>query len=229
MAAKPAVLWGYNAEDGPATWAEHYPMCSNGKKESPINIETSSVKVNPKLTPLTVSFNAMPLKVMNNGHTIEVKPTVKNSFSVGGKTFKVLQFHFHHQSENTLNGKKLPMEAHIVAESKSGAIAVLAVFIKAGAPNPFMQKVWANMTPTQTPLTLHKYTSVNLKNFVPRSLQYYFYKGSFTTPPCTEGIKWYVLITPVTASVKQISEFAKIYPDNARPVEPLNKCVIEQS
>jgi carbonic anhydrase len=46
--------------------------------------------------------------------------------------------------------------------------------------------------------------------------------GSLTTPPCTENVTWYVLKTPIQLSADEIARFARLYPMNARPVQPLN-------
>ena len=51
---------------------------------------------------------------------------------------------------------------------------------------------------------------------------YYKYVGSFTTPPCTEGVLWMVLRSPVALSEAQIARFRAIIHGNNRPVQPLN-------
>lgn len=228
-AAKHDSVWGYSQSDGPTQWVEHYPICGKGQSQSPIDIETARIKSRVKPSIITTSFKPMMLNIMNNGHTIEVKSTVKNAFTVGAQTYQVLQFHFHHHSENTLNGKSFPMEAHIVAKSKAGQMAVLALFIQLGKKNPFLQKIWSAMPDHKTPLSIDKPISINLKNFMPPSLKYYFYSGSLTTPPCTENVNWYVLATPVSASMEQVSEFSKLYPNNARPTQGLHHRVIKMS
>lgn len=63
--------------------------------------------------------------------------------------------------------------------------------------------------------------SLNVGDLLPANLAYYHYQGSLTTPPCTEGVKWYVLEAPVEASAEQIAAFAKIFSNNFRPVQPL--------
>ena len=51
----------------------------------------------------------------------------------------------------------------------------------------------------------------------------YRYEGSLTTPPCSETVTWVVLAQPITASRSQIAAFAAMFPNNARPVQPLNR------
>ena len=48
------------------------------------------------------------------------------------------------------------------------------------------------------------------------------YDGSLTTPPCSEGVKWHVMDEPIQMSAAQIQAFKKLFPMNARPVQPLN-------
>jgi carbonic anhydrase len=64
---------------------------------------------------------------------------------------------------------------------------------------------------------------------LPRDMGYYMYMGSVTAPPCTENVRWLVLKTPVEVSAAQIKAFAKLYPDDARPPQPLNGRIVEES
>jgi carbonic anhydrase len=57
---------------------------------------------------------------------------------------------------------------------------------------------------------------------LPATRGYFTYVGSLTTPPCTEGVRWFVLKSPLSLSEGQIATFAKLYPADARPVQPLN-------
>ena len=64
---------------------------------------------------------------------------------------------------------------------------------------------------------------------LPAQQGYYAFKGSLTTPPCSENVQWQVLKTPVELSRKQLDAFRKLYPMNARPVQPLNGRVVEEN
>jgi carbonic anhydrase len=70
---------------------------------------------------------------------------------------------------------------------------------------------------------------VNPGEMLPPNAAYYKYQGSVTAPPCTEGVVWYVLKTPVEVSAAQIAAFAKLYPNDARPPMPLNGRVVSES
>ena len=72
--------------------------------------------------------------------------------------------------------------------------------------------------------------NIDAAGLLPAALSYHAYDGSFTTPPCTEGVKWYVLSEPVSVSLHQVAAFRALpfldhegeFVGNARPVQPLN-------
>ena len=71
--------------------------------------------------------------------------------------------------------------------------------------------------------------AVNPAGVLPRNPAYYMYTGSLTAPPCTEGVTWYVLKTPVEISAAEIDAFAKLYPHDVRPIQALNGRVVTGS
>jgi carbonic anhydrase len=64
--------------------------------------------------------------------------------------------------------------------------------------------------------------SIDAAALLPPQRSYYTFSGSLTTPPCTEGVTWFVLKTPVEVAPAQIDAFGAVYPMNARPVQPLH-------
>jgi len=50
----------------------------------------------------------------------------------------------------------------------------------------------------------------------------YGYTGSLTTPPCSQGVAWFVLETAIKVGLEEIEAFKKLYDHNFRPVNPLN-------
>jgi len=112
--------------------------------------------------------------------------------------------------------------AHLVHADADGHLAVVAIFFKEGAANSFIETVWKNI-PTEKEKAMDvPSVSLNVKDLLPSNLGYYTFAGSLTTPPCSEGVTWYVLKTPATLSSGQVAAFAKIYPLNARPIQPTN-------
>jgi hypothetical protein len=63
--------------------------------------------------------------------------------------------------------------------------------------------------------------SINAFDLIPGDKGYYTFAGSLTTP-CSENVTWYVLKTPVQVAAGEIARFARSYPMNARPVQPIN-------
>jgi carbonic anhydrase len=63
---------------------------------------------------------------------------------------------------------------------------------------------------------------VEAASLLPAEQTTYRYSGSLTTPPCSEGVNWLVMTTPVELSAEQLAAFTAIYGHNSRPVQPLN-------
>lgn len=141
---------------------------------------------------------------------------------VGTRRFELIQFHFHHPSEEALDGKRSEMVAHLVHRGAQGRIAVVAVLLKSGPENPLVSTVWHNLPQAEGHERTPKGVSIDVTKLLPSVLDYYTYPGSLTTPPCTERVRWFVLKRPVMLSADQIATFRKLYPHNARPLHPLN-------
>ena len=173
------------------------------------------------------------MNIRNNGHTIEVTYPEGSWIEVDDTRYQLLQFHFHAPSEHAVAGKLFDMEMHLVHKSKTGDLAVLGVFIERGGHNAAFAPVWDHLpsVPGETQhvagvtIDLHEILSPIVE--VTEEGQtvfpnYYRYDGSLTTPPCSEGVKWSVLTTPLEMSETQIGAFKAIIHDNNRPVQPLN-------
>lgn len=222
--------WTYEQADHWSDLDPLYALCNSGKAQSPIDIR------NPQkapLPPLQFQFKSAPLKyVTNNRYTIRVNyrdaPGTGSQLTVGGMRYQLTQFHFHHPSEERIDGKPYEMEAHLMYQAADGAVAGVAVFITSGAPNHTMQQLWQHMPRTEGQVAVTGVV-VNPADLVPRSLGYYSYTGSQTAPPCTEPVTWLVLRTPIEASPEQIKAFAELFPHDARPIQPLNGRVVRES
>jgi len=206
--------WDYG-QNGPAHWGEFSKTCSLGHSQSPINIVLGkTVELNPKYSLKLNEDLHTKAKIIDNGHSIKVTPEKGGTIVLNGEEFKLLQFHFHGKSEHTVNGKRYDMVAHLVHQNpKTKQYAVIAVFFKEGKKSPFLDKIINNTGKT---------VEIDLPNLLPKDTQHYFhYVGSFTTPPCSENVQWYLLKQPAEASKEQIEAFRKYYVDNERPVQEL--------
>jgi len=222
VAADDAPHWTYEGDHGPAHWGDLSPdfaACSEGTEQSPVDIPADA-----PVNPADIVFNYQPtaLNIVNNGHTIKVGYDEGSSIDVEGKTFNLLQFHYHAPSEHSFAGTLSPMEMHLVHQSADGEYAVVGVMINRGAENAAYAPVLNNMPAEEGEMQTIEGVSVNATNLLPADQSYYRYMGSFTTPPCTEGVNWFVLSNPVELSDAQVSAFEAIYSGNNRPVLPMN-------
>jgi carbonic anhydrase len=227
------IHWSYEGKEGPARWsalAPEYSACA-GKEQSPIDIRRAE-KIT--LPPLRFEYSSEPLKyLINNGYTIRVNyhdaPGAGSFLVVGGQRYQLKQFHFHRPSEEYIEGSPYPMEVHFMLQSRDGHIVGVAVFLKPGKANATIQKIWEHMPASTGSEQDIPGVEIDPAGLLPPDTRYYTYDGSITAPPCTEGVRWFVLKTPVDISAEQIHEFAKLYPHDVRPIQPLNGRVVKET
>ena len=215
---KHVAHWEYEGEMGPENWGKEFPTCGKGKSQSPLNIKGPFEKVRFNIVP---DYKPGPLKILNNGHTIQVNVTPGSKIRIDGKAYDLLQFHFHRPSEEHINGKPSAMVIHYVHKNDSGELAVLGVLLQEGNENPGIKTLWSHAPSKEGPEVAPDNVAFNPANLLPREMEFYHYDGSLTTPPCTEKVKFYILKTQVNIGKEQITQFP--FKMNARPVQPLNE------
>jgi carbonic anhydrase len=216
-----AAEWSYSGDTGPSHWGElspEYVLAKDGKQQSPIDVRNTLAKVLPK-----IQFNYRPTQIhlIYNGHTIQENEDPGGFGMANDKKFELQQFHFHAPSEHTVGGKHFPMEMHLVHKAQDGTSGVVAVFIEEGEHNRAFDPVWDNLPDANRPKQDAK-IRIDATSLLPQDTSYYAYDGSFTTPPCTEQVKWIILAQPVSMSKQQITRFRAVIDGNNRPVQPLN-------
>ncbi|OYT91785.1 MAG: carbonate dehydratase [Burkholderiales bacterium PBB3] len=216
--------WAYEGENGPQAWGNLKPefnLCATGRRQSPISIEDGATLQGPAEP---ILFNYLPSNgtVVNNGHTIQVDVVGDNAITVRGSSYRLLQFHFHTPSEEQVNFKRYPMVAHLVHKNAEGQLAVVAVLLDNGSANALIEKVWTYMPLDAGDRVRMPADLLNVGELLPKDQRYYQFMGSLTTPPCSEGVLWMVLKTPMSLSKAQLRLFTQLYPNNARPVQPVN-------
>ena len=214
---KHVAHWDYEGEMGPEHWGKEFPTCGKGKSQSPLNIKGPFEKVRFAVVP---EYKLGPLKILNNGHTIQVNVTPGSKIRIDGKAFDLLQFHFHRPSEEHINGKPSAMVIHFVHKNESGELAVLGVLLQEGNENPGIKTLWSYAPPKEGPEVTPENVAFNPTNLLPREMEFFHYDGSLTTPPCTEKVKFYILKSQVNISKEQVTQFP--FKMNARPIQPLN-------
>jgi len=200
--------WGYTGDKGPAAWGKNYPECSKGTQQSPIDIGD--------IKPSSSNEKSIEFHYQDGYYTAKTHGTVKYSLDkqnkmnymvLNGKKYYLLQFHFHTPSEHQENGKSYPFEVHFVHQSDDGGYAVFGVFGVAGMEE---DKVLAQVVNDAAKANKDDKFVIDVgqllgslsegdivpKGYNPASLPLSAsmknYPGSFTTPPCTEGVKWIV-------------------------------------
>jgi carbonic anhydrase len=214
---KHAAHWGYEGEMGPENWGKEFPTCGKGKSQAPLNIKGPFEKVRYNVVP---DYKPGPLKIINNGHTIQVNVVPGSKIRIDGKAFDLLQFHFHRPSEEHINGKPSAMVIHFVHKNDSGELAVLGVMLQEGNENPGIKTLWSYAPPKEGPEVAPDNVAFNPTNLLPREMEFFHYDGSLTTPPCTEKVKFFILKSQVNISKEQITQFP--FKMNARPIQALN-------
>ena len=244
--------WNHNPASpiGPRHWGNiGYPACGTGAGQSPVDIDTRAVtRLNGP--PLLINYERSGLGVENTGHVVEVPipAGVTDTLRIGNDTYQLTQYHFHAPAEHEINGGLADVEAHFVHQNSRGDNAVVGVFFRRGHdPNPLLDKILLS-----APVTANDEVTIgeaNPADLFPRVGRhgnrhdkrrlnvgsFYTYSGSLTTPGCTAGVRWFVLADGGRvshAAVRRlhfvISRFPYYggYPNNNRPVQPLNGRVI---
>ena len=224
-AAHDTPHWSYSGSTGPTHWSalEHdYSSCGIGGTQSPIDIRDEDVRKSD-LPTIEFRYKPSPLRIIDNGHTIQVNYPPGSFIKVGDKDYELLQFHFHKPSEEEVNGRSYDMVAHLVHRDSAGHLAVVAVLLEAGhEENALLRTLWNNLPKTKEAERTVQGVSIDASDLLPASHAYYTFAGSLTTPPCSEGVTWFVLQHPTGVSNDEVARFGKLYPRNARPVQPLN-------
>jgi carbonic anhydrase len=222
------VHWSYDAAEGAAKWGALDPsfaLCASGQKQSPIDLPAKPTAGDAALLP-AIHLAPIPLRVLDNGHTIQVNGDGAWTADLAGTKYTLAQFHFHVPSEHTLAGKKYDAELHAVHKSADGKLLVVGVFLSKGAENVALAPVFAALPlAAQNEEKAVAGVSIDLTTLVGKKPRMFRYPGSLTTPPCSEGVDWAVVdpgTTPATISEAQLTKLATaVHGDNHRPPQPL--------
>ncbi len=230
VAAMPAhgTHWSYEGETGPANWGKinvDWAKCSTGNRQSPIDIR-DGMKVD--LEQIVFDYKPSSFSVTDNGHTIQVTLSGGNYITLQNRMYELVQFHFHRPSEERINGRGFEMVVHLVHKDAEGRLAVVALMLERGKTHPLIQTVWNNL-PLEKNDTVNPTIVLDVSELLPSRRDYYTFMGSLTTPPCSEGVLWLVMKEPVQAAPAQMALFSRLYPLNARPIQPGAGRVIKES
>ena len=217
--------WGYKGESGPEHWTEFEKDSDcGGKYQSPINIISKDAVTNNSLKELDIHYASKTKinEVVNNGHSIQYNFESGDYLNYKDDKYELKQIHFHESSEHTIDGIRYPMVIHMVHVNHKNQFVVLAVMVKEGynsAPFEFLE----SYLPLDKGQRKNINSSFDLNKNLPNDKGYFHYIGSLTTPPCTEGVNWFVFKNPITISLEQVKTLQKLMPlNNYRNEQPLN-------
>jgi carbonic anhydrase len=201
-------------------------VCETGRRQSPIDIVASTPAALP---PLTFQYRPAPLRIVNDGHTVRVRFANGSRLLLGGQGHVLQQFHFHWPGGDRIHGEDFPMAMHFLHKSATGQLVALVVPFRLGAENSELAALLPRMPLRgQAERTLAG-VIVDPLRLVPPTSGYYAYEGSETATPCTEGVRWLVMKQPLTLSEAQLEALKRLFPSNAREVQPLNGRVVLES
>ncbi|XP_025283036.1 carbonic anhydrase 6 isoform X1 [Canis lupus dingo] len=259
--AQHGSLWTYSegALDQ-VHWPREYPTCG-GTRQSPIDLQRRKVQYNPslkalKLTGYRIQVGKFPM--INNGHTVQISlpPTMRMTAS-DGTEYIAQQMHFHwggasseiSGSEHTIDGIRFVAEIHIVhynskyksydiAQHEPDGLAVLAALVKVEdyGENTYYSNFISHLNNIRYPGQSTVLSGLDIEDMLPENTHHYYtYRGSLTTPPCTENVHWFVLVHHVRLSSIQtwklensiLDHQNKTLHSDYRRIQPLNGRVVE--
>ncbi|KAJ0061694.1 hypothetical protein NL108_006811, partial [Boleophthalmus pectinirostris] len=211
----------------PDKWNHANSDCA-GSYQSPINVVTRKTLVDERLTPFKFTNYQQIFKgyIKNNGHSVQVEVPHLSTISEGGLStaYKAVQFHLHWGknggpgSEHTIDGEQYPMELHIVhmkhhytdlstALADSEGVAVLGFFYeKSNSANRKYDPIINSIQKIQAAGGNTSLQAVSLAQLIlpeQNLTSFYRYKGSLTTPGCTQSVVWTLFENPIPLSSEQ--------------------------
>lgn len=219
--AQSGAQWEYAGKKGPLVWGKldpAYQACSKGREQSPIDIH--GARLNKKLQPIEFHYMAASLELENTGNLIvaHVKP---GSYIVAdGVRYDLQSFEFHHPSETSVNGKLTDMDVELLHKSADGKMAIIEIrmALDRGSPNAVLAMLWPHL-PKTAGAKEQVADMVNPGGFLPVDRGYWTYMGSLSTPPCTEGVRWFVFENEISVSLDQIRTYSYMFRLASRPLQ----------
>lgn len=206
--------WSYEGSTSSQHWSEideKFKFCKIGYNQSPINItdkfESSDLKFDYKISDIEKEQKNYVTNVNFDG---------QNFLFRGKKKYLLRSLAFHHPSEHLVDAKPHSLEMQIAHKSDDEQWLVLGIFLEVGKENPAFKSLIEFLKSQKND------GKFDLSKVVNTSDETFFYDGSFTTPPCKEGVKWYVMKKPIEISKEQMNQIIKSaisVKSNARPVQ----------
>ena len=215
---KPAVA-------APPAVPELPPLCVQGQRQSPIDIRDG---IPVDLETIQFDYRETLFTIVDTGETLEVK-AAKNRLTLLGKAYDLERLRFYRPSMEHVQGQGFAMSAHLEHIASDGERLIVSILLEEGSPNEVVQTLWNHIPLEKNQPVSSPTARIDLEQLLPEARGYHTYMGSLPYPPCTEGVIWVVLQTPVSISPEQNAIFARLYPNNARAPQPANGRLIKSS
>lgn len=213
------------------------------KWQSPINVRFNRLVRDPKLPALRVRYStSADLHVRyvsrdqddptgcasrNREETVEAGvPAGSSAVYLGDTRYELLQFHFHTPSEHQVDGRRAPLEQHLVHQGPDGQKLVIGRFLLGGGRGDTVQDQVLRELPEECGREVD-IRGANLASMLPRDLTTVRYQGSLTTDPYTGNVSWLLLAVPGRVSTDDLHAFQDLFPEgDSREPQPLNGRVV---
>ena len=218
------VEWGYADADAgaPERWADlsdDYAACAEGASQSPIDIVEAPVSAGAP--PPSFDYGGRSTEIARFSHSVHAHFDERNRLTSAAGDYRLLQIHWHTPSEHRIARRSFPLELHLVHQRESGEIAVVGILYEVGAADSAIQRL-LDAAPAARG-DVERNSDLVGRDFQPTGASYYAYDGSLTTPPCTEGVAWFIMRERRTTSPEQLAALSEIIGgENNRPLQPLN-------
>ncbi|HEY1209841.1 MAG TPA: carbonic anhydrase family protein [Terracidiphilus sp.] len=216
-----AAPWDYQGKRGELVWGKldpAYQACNKGHEQSPIDIR--GAHLNKSLQPIEFHYIAGPVTLTNDGHTIVARVDPGSYIVAGGVRYELIQFDFHHPSEEAVKGKFTDMDVQLLHRSNDGRLAIVTVRLieDVSSSNAVLAMLWPHL-PRKAGASEKVQEMVNAAGFLPVDRGYWTYMGSLSTPPCTEGVRWFVFVQELSVSRAQLRAFVALFRMNTRGLQ----------
>jgi carbonic anhydrase len=213
--------WGYSGSIAPEHWESldsAWRICGNGKRQSPIDL--TNARIDPKLKPIVFNYRRSGAEFLQRGSRFEVEIEHGNWVEIEGDRFGLTTISFHTPSEHYINGLPWEMEIQLHHRSTTGDEATISLLVAPGRSPEAIDQLWAHL-PKESG-EVNDVPGLKVVTLLPKRKNYFHYVGSMTSPPCKEGVRWYVMTETIGMSKAAIDRFVKVARHNARPLQPLN-------
>jgi len=220
-----ATDWSYSGSGSPQNWAEiseSNKFCKIGYNQSPIDINLAMNK-DFILNDLKFDYKISEIEKLNEKYYQKINFYSKSFVLRGKKKYWLKYIEFRHPSEHLLDSSPHSLEMQIYHKSEDEQWLAISYFLEIPSIKNNENLYFNNLIDFLKSKKIED--KFDLSKIIDEASLSFFYEGSFTTPPCTEGVKWYIMKNPIFISKEQMNTIIKstiFVKSNARGVQKFN-------